>query len=186
MATARILIVLGSDSDLPTMEDGLNFLKTIGVPYALDISSAHRHPEKTVALAQKAREQGIEVIIAAAGLAAHLPGVVAANTTLPVIGIPLKGEALNGLDALLSIVQMPKGVPVATVGVNSSRNASILACEILSIKYPQIRKKMEQLKETMRNEVEQKSRQVAHNTAKIGSRAGTRLRVRQGARKKGQ
>jgi 5-(carboxyamino)imidazole ribonucleotide mutase len=165
MATAKILIILGSDSDLPIMEDGLSFLKAMGVAYALDISSAHRHPEKTVALAQKAREQGIEVIIAAAGLAAHLPGVVASHTTLPVIGIPLKGEALNGLDALLSIVQMPKGVPVATVGVNSSRNACILACEILSVKYPQIRKKMEQLKETMRNEVEQKSKQVAHDTA---------------------
>ena len=188
MATAKILIILGSDSDLPTMEDGLSFLKTMGIPYALDISSAHRHPEKTVALAQKARGQGVEVIIAAAGLAAHLPGVVASHTTLPVIGIPLKGEALNGLDALLSIVQMPKGVPVATVGVNSSRNASILACEILSIKYPQIRRRMEQLKETMRDEVEQKSRLVAHNTAKVGSRVkgqGSRLKD-QGSRKKGQ
>jgi 5-(carboxyamino)imidazole ribonucleotide mutase len=159
----------------------LSFLKAMGVPYALDISSAHRHPEKTVGLARKAREQGTEVIIAAAGLAAHLPGVVASHTTLPVIGIPLKGDALNGLDALLSMVQMPKGVPVATVGVNSSRNASILACEILSIKYPEIRKKMEQFKETMRNEVEQKSKQIAHNTAK----AGSRLKA-QGSRKKGQ
>jgi 5-(carboxyamino)imidazole ribonucleotide mutase len=188
MATAKILIILGSDSDLPTMEDGLSFLKTMGIPYALDISSAHRHPEKTVALAQKARGQGVEVIIAAAGLAAHLPGVVASHTTLPVIGIPLKGEALNGLDALLSIVQMPKGVPVATVGVNASRNASILACEILSIKYPQIRRRMEQLKETMRDEVEQKSRLIAHNTAKPGSRIkakGSRLKD-QGSRGKGQ
>ncbi len=169
MPTAKILIVLGSDSDLPVMEDGLNFLKSMGVPYSLDVSSAHRHPEKTVTLARRAREQGIEVIIAAAGLAAHLPGVVASHTTLPVIGIPLKGEALNGLDALLSIVQMPKGVPVATVGVNSSRNAAILACEMLSIKYPQIRRRLEQFKEAMRDEVEQKSKLVAHDTAKAGS-----------------
>jgi len=171
MAAPKVLIILGSDSDLPIMEDGLKFLKAMGVGYTLDISSAHRHPEKTVALAQKARAQGIEVIIAAAGLAAHLPGVVASHTTLPVIGIPLKGEALNGLDALLSIVQMPKGVPVATVGVNSSRNACILACEILSIKYRRIRERMETLKETMRNEVEQKSKQLRHSTGKAGARA---------------
>jgi 5-(carboxyamino)imidazole ribonucleotide mutase len=166
MANPKILIVLGSDSDLPTMEDGLDFLKAAGVPFTLDISSAHRHPEKTVDLARKARGQGIEVIIAAAGLAAHLPGVVASHTTLPVIGIPLKGEALNGLDSLLSIVQMPAGVPVATVGVNASRNASILACEILSIKYPEIRKKLEQLKETMKKEVEEKSKRLSQNFPK--------------------
>jgi 5-(carboxyamino)imidazole ribonucleotide mutase len=169
MAKPKILIILGSDSDLPIMEDGLNFLKAIGVPFILDISSAHRHPEKTVALAQKAREQGIEVIIAAAGLAAHLPGVVASHTTLPVIGIPLKGDALNGLDALLSMVQMPKGVPVATVGVNSSRNACILACEILSIKYAEMRRKLGQLKDSMKKEVEEKSKQVLRDSMKAGS-----------------
>jgi 5-(carboxyamino)imidazole ribonucleotide mutase len=169
MAKTKILIILGSDSDLPIMEDGLNFLKAIGVPFTLDISSAHRHPEKTVALAQKARLQGIEVIVAAAGLAAHLPGVIASHTTLPVIGIPLKGDALNGLDSLLSIVQMPKGVPVATVGVNSSRNACILACEILSIKYADIKKKLEQLKDSMKKEVEEKSKQVLRNSIKAGA-----------------
>jgi 5-(carboxyamino)imidazole ribonucleotide mutase len=174
MASAKILIILGSDSDLPIMEDGLKFLDATGIPYALDISSAHRHPEKTVALANKAREQGIEVIIAAAGLAAHLPGVVASHTTLPVIGIPLKGDALNGLDSLLSMVQMPKGVPVATVGVNSSRNACILASEILSIKYPSIRKKMEQLKESMRNEVEQKSSRLTQAQGKRNKAQGSR------------
>ena len=169
MAKPKILILLGSDSDFPIIEDGLNFLKAMGVPFILDISSAHRHPEKTVALAQRAREQGIEVIIAAAGLAAHLPGVVASHTTLPVIGIPLKGDALNGLDSLLSIVQMPKGVPVATVGVNSSRNACILACEILSIKYAEIRKKLGQLKDSMKKEVEEKSKQMMRNRAKTGA-----------------
>src|SRR5512136_1585610 len=157
MATAKILIILGSDSDLPTMEDGLNFLKTMGVPYALDISSAHRHPEKTVALAQKAREQGIEVIIAVAGMAAHLPGVVASHTTLPVIGVPTSGGTLNGIDALLSIVQMPKGVPVATVAINASRNAAILACEILSIKYDWIKVKLEKMKEDMIKQNDEKS-----------------------------
>ncbi len=170
MAKPKILIIVGSDSDLPIMEDGLNFLKAMGVPFVLDVSSAHRHPEKTVALARKAREQGIEVVIAAAGLAAHLPGVVASHTTLPVIGIPLKGEALNGLDSLLSIVQMPKGVPVATVGVNSARNGCILACQILSIKYSEIRKKLDQLKESMKREVEEKSKQVMTKARKSGAK----------------
>ena len=160
MDRPKILVLVGSDSDLPIMEEGFAFLKALDVPFVIDISSAHRHPEKTVKYAREAREKGIEVIIAAAGLAAHLPGVVASHTTLPVIGIPLKGDALNGMDSLLSIVQMPKGVPVATVGVNSSRNACILACQILSIKYPEIAKKLELMKHEMKKDIDEKSKKL--------------------------
>lgn len=160
METAKVLILLGSDSDLPLMQDGLNLLKEMGVVYKIDISSAHRHPEKTSAYAKGARGEGIEVIIAAAGLAAHLPGVIAAHTTLPVIGIPLKGGSLLGMDALLSMVQMPKGVPVATVGIDASRNACILACQILSIKYDEIHTRLEEMKERMRREIEEKSQKL--------------------------
>jgi 5-(carboxyamino)imidazole ribonucleotide mutase len=135
-------------------------LKELGVEFTLDISSAHRHPEKTSSYAKEARSRGIEVIIAAAGLAAHLPGVIASHTTLPVIGIPLNGGSLLGMDALLSMVQMPKGVPVATVGIDASRNACILACEILSIKYDGIRERLEDMKEKMRREIDTKSRRL--------------------------
>ncbi len=159
----KVLVLLGSDSDIPRMEDGLSLLKEMGVRFKLDISSAHRHPEKTLSYAKNARAEGIEVIIAAAGLAAHLPGVIAAHTTLPVIGIPLKGGSLRGIDALLSIVQMPKGVPVATVGIDASRNACILACEILSIKYEEIRKRLEEMKERMREEIDEKSAKLSED-----------------------
>lgn len=160
MEKARVLILLGSESDVPLMKGGLEFLKEMGVGYKVDISSAHRHPEKTSGLAKNARGEGVEVIIAAAGLAAHLPGVVAAHTTLPVIGIPLNGGSLLGIDALLSMVQMPKGVPVATVGIDASRNACILACQILSIKYDAVREKLEGMKERMRREIDEKSRKL--------------------------
>lgn len=157
---AKVLILLGSDSDIPLMKDGLDLLKEIGISYKIDISSAHRHPEKTFSYAKSARNDGFEVIIAAAGLAAHLPGVIAAHTTLPVIGIPLKGGSLLGMDALLSIVQMPKGVPVATVGIDASRNACILASEILSIKYDEIKDKLETMKDNMRKEIDEKSQKL--------------------------
>lgn len=160
MDKPKVLILVGSDSDIPLMQDGLDFLTEMGVPFTLDISSAHRHPEKTSAYARDARADGIEVIIAAAGLSAHLAGVIAAHTTLPVIGLPVKGGSLLGMDALLSIVQMPKGVPVATVGIDASRNACILACQILSIKYDEVRKKLEEMKERMRQEIEEKSRKL--------------------------
>lgn len=158
--TAKVLILLGSDSDMPVMEDGLKLLAEMEVQFKVDISSAHRHPERTASYARGARDEGFEVIIAAAGLAAHLPGVIASHTTLPVIGIPLKGGSLLGMDALLSMVQMPKGVPVATVGIDASRNACILACEILSIKYEGIRRKLEEMKEGMRREIDEKSRKM--------------------------
>ncbi len=160
MARAKVLVLLGSESDIPIMQEGLDLLTSMGVTFKLDISSAHRHPDKTAAYAKSARSEGIEVIVAAAGLAAHLPGVIAGHTTLPVIGVPLNGGSLLGLDALLSIVQMPKGVPVATVGINAARNACILACQILSIKYDDLREKLEETKERMREEIEEKSRKL--------------------------
>lgn len=156
----RVLIILGSASDLPIMEEGIGLFRELGVPFRLEISSAHRHPERTAALAREARSQGVEVIVAGAGLAAHLPGVVAAHTSLPVIGLPLQGGALAGVDALLSIVQMPKGVPVATVGINASKNAAILACQILGIKYPDVAGRLDALKEHMKAEVEESAKSV--------------------------
>jgi len=157
MEEPKILILIGSDSDLSIVEDGVKFLKEIGVPFKVDISSAHRNPEKTVGYAKKARKNGVEVIIGVAGMAAHLAGVLASHTTLPVIGVPTSGGTLNGIDALLSVVQMPKGVPVATVAINASRNAAILACEILSIKYDWIREKLEKMRENMVKENDEKS-----------------------------
>ena len=130
----------------------------MGVPYEMDISSAHRLPEKTAHYAKTARERGLEVLIAGAGMAAHLAGVLAAHTTLPVIGVPLKAGALEGVDALYSTVQMPPGIPVATVGIDGTKNAAFLACEILSIKYPEIAKKLEDFRAKMRKELERKSK----------------------------
>lgn len=157
MQKPKVLILLGSDSDINIIEDGLTFLAKAGVPYMVDISSAHRDPEKTVAYAKNARKQGIEVIIAVAGMAAHLPGVIASHTTLPVIGVPASGGILKGKDALYSIVQMPRGVPVASVGIDAGSNAAILACEILSIKYDDIEKALAKLKKDLKRENNQKS-----------------------------
>lgn len=157
MQKPKVLILLGSDSDINIIEDGLTFLAKAGVPYMVDISSAHRDPEKTVAYAKNARKQGIEVIIAVAGMAAHLPGVIASHTTLPVIGVPASGGILKGKDALYSIVQMPRGVPVASVGIDAGSNAAILACEILSIKYDDIEKALVKLKKDLKRENNQKS-----------------------------
>lgn len=151
---------MGSDSDLSVMEEGLSFLKEMNVEYTVDISSAHRNPDKTVQHARNARKEGIEVIIAVAGMAAHLPGVIASHTTLPVIGVPTSGGALKGIDALLSIVQMPKGIPVATVGLDAGKNAVILACNILSIKDDNMINKLEKMKKDLKKENEEKAAKV--------------------------
>ena len=153
-------ILMGSESDLPIMEKAAEALKEMEVPYEMEISSAHRLPEKTVKYAKTARERGIEVLIAGAGMAAHLAGVLASHTTLPVIGVPIKSGALNGADALYSTVQMPPGVPVATVGIDGAKNAAYLACEILSIKYPEITKKLEDFRTKMRKTLEAKSKAI--------------------------
>ena len=161
-ATAQPLvgIIMGSDSDLPVMEKAAEVLKEMGVPYEMDISSAHRLPEKTAEYAKTARGRGIEVLIAGAGMAAHLAGVLAAYTTLPVIGVPLKSGALKGADALYSTVQMPPGIPVATVAIDGAKNAAYLACSILSIKYPGIAEKLEKFRQETRQSLISKSEKL--------------------------
>ena len=129
----KVGIVMGSDSDLPVIEKAVKILRELDVPFEAHVYSAHRTPEEVRSFALNARESGFGVILAAAGMAAHLAGAIAANTTLPVIGIPCRGPALDGMDALLSTVQMPSGIPVATVGVGSGANAALLAAEILAV-----------------------------------------------------
>lgn len=155
-----VLILMGSDSDLPVMEKCAEVLKEFQIPFEMDVSSAHRLPEKTASLASSARQRGIEVIIAGAGMAAHLAGVIAAHTTLPVIGVPLKSGALNGVDALYSTVQMPPGIPVATVAIDGAKNAGYLACSILSIKYPEIAKKLEDFRTKTREKLNKRSEEI--------------------------
>lgn len=153
-------IIMGSESDLPVMEGAAEVLREMGVPYEMDISSAHRLPEKTAEYAKTARQRGIEVIIAGAGMAAHLAGVIASYTTLPVIGVPLRSGALNGIDALYSTVQMPPGIPVATVAIDGAKNAAYLACSILSIKYHEIAERIEVFREKVRQSLMKKSEDI--------------------------
>ena len=133
MQKKKVLVIMGSDSDLSVMEGCFQVLRKFNIPFDAKICSAHRSPERAKELAVSAREQGYGVIVAAAGLAAHLPGVLASFTTLPVIGVPCKGGALSGVDALYAIVQMPSGIPVATVAIDGGTNAGILAAEIFSV-----------------------------------------------------
>ena len=149
----KAAIVMGSKSDLPVVERTQKILKTFGVECVTRIISAHRTPKAAEAFASEAEANGIEVIIAAAGKAAHLGGVIAAFTPLPVIGLPIKSSTLDGLDSLLSIVQMPKGVPVATVAIDGAENAGLLAVQILSVKYPELREAMKAYKAEMELEV---------------------------------
>ena len=143
METARVAIIMGSDSDWPTMEPAAFVLRDAGVSVHTEVVSAHRTPEKMVDFAKGARVKGFDVIIAGAGGAAHLPGMVASLTTLPVIGVPVPLAQLDGMDSLLSIVQMPSGVPVATVGIGQARNAGLLALRILSIEDSSVAKFLE-------------------------------------------
>ncbi|MGB9612776.1 MAG: 5-(carboxyamino)imidazole ribonucleotide mutase [Candidatus Margulisiibacteriota bacterium] len=144
----KVGIIIGSKSDLPVIEKAQNQLKEFGIAYELTISSAHRTPQKVARYAQAA-EKKYDLIIAAAGMAAALPGVVAAHTTLPVIGIPIHSPGLSGHDALFSIVQMPPGVPVATVAIDGAKNAAILAAQILSLKYPELKSKLTKFKKEL-------------------------------------
>jgi 5-(carboxyamino)imidazole ribonucleotide mutase len=153
-------ILMGSESDLPVMEKAGEVLKEMNILFEMDISSAHRLPEKTAQYAKTARKRGIEVLIAGAGMAAHLAGVLASHTTLPVIGVPIKSGALNGADALYSTVQMPPGVPVATVGIDGAKNAAYLACEILSIKYPEIARKLDAFRSKTKKSLQEKSKMI--------------------------
>ena len=148
-----VAIMLGSASDLEQVEPARSTLREFGVPCELRVLSAHRTPDHALKYAAEAESRGIEVIIAAAGGAAHLPGVVAAKTLLPVIGIPIKSKALNGLDSLLSIVQMPSGIPVATVAIDGSANAALLAVAIMAGKHPELRKKLRKYRKTLEEKV---------------------------------
>jgi len=155
--SASVGIIMGSDSDLPVMKAAAEILDELGVTYELTIVSAHRTPERMVDYAKQAADRGIDVIIAGAGGAAHLPGMVAAMTPLPVIGVPVKSSSLSGLDSLLSIVQMPKGVPVATVAINNAANAGLLAASILGTKDATVRQAVAAYKSAQRTVVEQKA-----------------------------
>ena len=148
-----ISIIMGSTSDLPVMEKAAAFLDEMGIPFEMQALSAHRTPDAVEQYAKNAAERGVRVIIAGAGMAAALPGVIAAQTTLPVIGVPIKGM-LDGLDALLSIVQMPPGIPVATVAVNGALNAAILAAEMLALSDAELHQKMVDYKENLKKKIE--------------------------------
>ena len=148
---------MGSDSDLEVMSEAAKILDEFGVSYELTVVSAHRTPERLYEYANEALEKGIKVIIAGAGGAAHLPGMVAAITPLPVIGVPIKTKTMDGLDSLLSIAQMPPGIPVATVAINGAKNAGILAASILGTNDPALQKKVADYKETLKQDVEEKA-----------------------------
>lgn len=156
-------IVMGSDSDLPVMQACVDFLNKMGIANEITVASAHRSPARAMAYAAGARERGLKVIIAAAGMAAHLAGVLAAHTTLPVIGVPVDSSSLNGLDALLSTVQMPPGVPVATMGIGKAgaKNAAILAAQILALSDEKLAAALGAFKEEMAAEVEVKAARLA-------------------------
>ena len=150
---AKAAILMGSKSDFPVVKPAVKVLKDFGAEVEVRVISAHRTPEEAHEFASKAKKNGVEVIICAAGKAAHLGGVIAAYTTLPVIGLPVKTDMMGGLGSLLSIVQMPSGIPVATVGVNGGENAGLLALQILGIKYPEIAEKLAAYKKSMQAKI---------------------------------
>ena len=153
----KAAIILGSQSDKATMKKAADVLNELGIEFFARVISAHRSPELLEKIIAGMEQDGTEVIIAGAGLAAHLPGVIASKTLIPVIGVPLASGALNGVDALYSIVQMPKSVPVATVGVDNAANAAYLAAEILGIKYPEAKKKLEDLRKKIKEDLAKES-----------------------------
>ena len=161
MTDVRVGIIMGSDSDLPVMREAAAILQEFGVPYEMTIVSAHRTPTRLFEYAKSARKRGLRVIIAGAGGAAHLPGMAAAITELPVIGVPVKSSTLNGQDSLLSIVQMPAGVPVATVAINGAKNAGILAAQILGIADSQLLERVTQYKRELEAMVMEKVARLA-------------------------
>jgi len=156
----KVGIIMGSDSDLPVMKDAADFLSDMNIPFEITIVSAHRTPKRLYEYAEKAIGRGLSVIIAAAGGSAHLPGMVASITTLPVIGVPIKSKALDGVDSLYSIVQMPPGIPVATVAINGAKNAGILAASILSVSNAEVAKKLRIYKANLAEMVLEKARKL--------------------------
>ena len=156
----KVAIVMGSKSDLPVVEETINVLRKFDIEVEARVMSAHRTPDEAASFAKQAKEKGFEVIIAAAGKAAHLPGVLAAYTTLPVVGLPIKSSTMDGLDSLLSIVQMPSGIPVATVAINGGKNAALMAVEILAIKYEEVSKKLSEYRRSMAEDVRRQDEQL--------------------------
>ena len=158
--TAKVGVIMGSDSDWPVMEAAIDALRSLGVPVEATVVSAHRTPDRLMEYAKTARDRGLDVIIAGAGGAAHLPGMVAAVTELPVIGVPIVATCLNGQDSLMSIVQMPKGVPVATVAINGAYNAGLLAAQIIATANPALRDQIARYKLDLADQVMEKAKNV--------------------------
>ena len=158
----KVAVIMGSDSDWPVVKGACTQLQELGIPYEAHILSAHRTPAAAASFARSARQEGFGVLICAAGMAAHLAGAFAANSTLPVIGIPMKGGAMDGLDALLATVQMPSGIPVATVAINGAKNAAVLAAQILAVSDDALAAKLDQAREKM-------AQQIAEKEAKLQS-----------------
>ena len=152
----KVAVIMGSDSDWPVVKGACSQLKALGIPFEAHILSAHRTPAEAASFARGARENGFGVILCAAGMAAHLAGAFAANTTLPVIGIPMKGGAMDGLDALLATVQMPSGIPVATVAINGAKNAAVLAAQILAVADDELAAKLDEAREKMAQQIAEK------------------------------
>lgn len=163
----KVLLVMGSDSDWPVMKKAAQTLKEFNVEFEVHVASAHRTTERALLLAREADKRGVEVIIAGAGAAAHLPGVLAAVTPLPVIGVPINATPLMGVDALYSIVQMPSGIPVAAVAIDGAKNAALLAVQILSVGDKSIRAKIVRYKEDMAQEVEAKNNKIQNQLEEL-------------------
>lgn len=163
----KVAVIMGSDSDFPIVSKAVVQLKKFNVPYEVHVMSAHRTPEAAAEFAHSAKDNGFGVIIAAAGMAAHLAGVLAAHTTLPVIGIPVKSANLDGLDALLATAQMPTGIPVATVAIDGAGNAGILAVQMLALSDGELADKLDKMKEEMREAVYAKDKAIAEKAAQL-------------------
>jgi len=158
--TPKVSIIMGSTSDLPVMEKAAQFLDDMEIPFEINALSAHRTPEAVEEFAKGAKARGIQVIIAGAGMAAALPGVIAANTTLPVIGVPIKGNVLDGMDAVFSILQMPPGIPVATVAINGAMNAAILAVEMMALSDENLADKFAGYKKSLCKKIEKANKEL--------------------------
>ena len=167
MASKKVAVIMGSDSDLPVVQKAIDKLRAFGIPVEAHVMSAHRTPEKAAAFAAAAADNGFGVIIAAAGKAAHLAGVLAAHTTLPVIGIPIKSSTLDGLDALLATVQMPSGIPVATVALNGAKNAAWLAAEILALSDDALAEKLDAERVSMAQQIAAKEEKLQNELKEL-------------------
>lgn len=163
----KVAIIMGSDSDFPVVKKAAIELKRYGVPYEVRVMSAHRTPEAACKFASEAKQNGFGIIIAAAGMAAHLAGVLAGHTTLPVIGIPIKSAVLDGMDALLATVMMPSGIPVATVAIDGAKNAAVLAVQMLALSDETLAKKLEDEKEAMAKAVYEKDKKLQDEVAAL-------------------